>query len=375
MHTQAGYLASTQANAFRMLYPQLAYANYPGNLTALALATHGQYSYEYAQSLASQVNFAVDSGLSSRKSMNLSPNSSISDGKDDGYGKMDCDSDSEGSDGQHGKRRRTRTNFTGWQLEELERAFQESHYPDVFMREALAMRLDLVESRVQVWFQNRRAKFRKRDNTKKGPGRPAHNAHPQTCSGQPMDPEEIKRKELIRMEKKKRKQEERLRKMDEKRKILGEHNLNSDKDVLDRSENESEDYDKLEDDTEEVEIETKGSAFSIDRLLEEPKVPRGRRPNSKYPRVQACKNIPTIGIGMMPLYPITQPIGFVVEQRNDEIKSDTDVMDNSASSDEGTDKFENNSNVQSDNNTDLNESNYYHSDSDEDIDVTDDEIH
>ncbi|KAH1026215.1 hypothetical protein HUJ05_010765 [Dendroctonus ponderosae] len=48
------------------------------------------------------------------------------------------------------KRRRSRTNFNSWQLEELERAFLASHYPDVFMREALAMRLDLKESRVAI---------------------------------------------------------------------------------------------------------------------------------------------------------------------------------------------------------------------------------
>ncbi|XP_071985736.1 homeobox protein NOBOX isoform X1 [Engystomops pustulosus] len=82
-------------------------------------------------------------------------------------------------------RKKSRTLYNMDQLQELERLFMEDHYPDSEKRKEIAEIIGVTPQRIMVWFQNRRAKWRKIEKTSvKGSKKPvpgcAGMSHPES---------------------------------------------------------------------------------------------------------------------------------------------------------------------------------------------------
>ncbi|XP_010895320.2 ventral homeobox [Esox lucius] len=95
-------------------------------------------------------------------SPSLSENSGYSSGYDSEATSSECPSVEEGSEEERdGAKRRARTRFTPEQIEKLERIFFKHKYPEAADRVKTALKLNLSETQVRTWFQNRRMKLKR----------------------------------------------------------------------------------------------------------------------------------------------------------------------------------------------------------------------
>jgi len=64
----------------------------------------------------------------------------------------------------NGKKKKVRTTFTGRQIFELEKMFENRKYLSSSERADMAKLLNVTEQQVKIWFQNRRTKWKKQEN-------------------------------------------------------------------------------------------------------------------------------------------------------------------------------------------------------------------
>ncbi|XP_044070672.1 ventral homeobox [Siniperca chuatsi] len=92
----------------------------------------------------------------------ISEISGYSSGYESEAASSECLSVDEGSDAEKdGPRRRVRTKFTPEQISKLEKIFTKHKYLDAGERVKTAQRMNLSETQVRTWFQNRRMKLKR----------------------------------------------------------------------------------------------------------------------------------------------------------------------------------------------------------------------
>jgi hypothetical protein len=77
-------------------------------------------------------------------------------------------------------RRRNRVQFSQQQIETMEAIFDKSHYPEVHLIDKLSDRLGISIERLSIWFQNRRAKFKKSKRPANSELKQQQNSNPDT---------------------------------------------------------------------------------------------------------------------------------------------------------------------------------------------------